>query len=150
MYYEANTKHRRGSTATDVSDRIENLLKRENGYDKINQPVSKGTGLKLYFLFRQVSGITGTEAGILMKKEFTKRITMAGILSDLYCNDCNPFGVHPNRPYSCNHLAYSCYHRWYFWRILGRWFCRSCFGIMSFLQAPTDPTFSPIWASGGV
>ncbi|NLN64133.1 MAG: ECF transporter S component [Clostridiaceae bacterium] len=86
-----------------------------------------------------------------MKKEFTKRITMAGILSAIcIVMTVTPLGFIPIGPIRATILHIPVIIAGIFGGYWVGGFVGLVFGIMSFLQAPTDPTFSPIWASGGV
>lgn len=84
-----------------------------------------------------------------MKNNRTKQLTLAGIL----CGICivmsmTPLGYVPVGPIKATILHVPVIIGGIFG---GYWiggFTGLVFGITSFLQAPTDPTFSPIWASG--
>lgn len=84
-----------------------------------------------------------------MKKVSTKQITMAGILSAIVIvMSLTPLGYVPVGPVRATILHIPVIIAGIFG---GYWiggFTGLVFGITSFLQAPTDPTFSPIWASG--
>lgn len=83
-----------------------------------------------------------------MKKVSTKQITMAGILSAIVIvMSLTPLGFVPVGPVRATILHIPVIIAAIFG---GYWiggFTGLVFGIVSFLQAPTDPTFSPIWAS---
>lgn len=84
-----------------------------------------------------------------MKKVSTKQITMAGILSAIVIvMSLTPLGYVPVGPVRATILHIPVIIAGIFG---GYWIggiTGLVFGITSFLQAPTDPTFSPIWASG--
>lgn len=83
-----------------------------------------------------------------MKKVSTKQVTMAGILSAIcIVMSLTPLGYVPVGPVKATILHIPVIIAGIFG---GYWiggFTGLVFGITSFLQAPTDPTFSPIWAS---
>jgi uncharacterized membrane protein len=85
-----------------------------------------------------------------MKKVSTKKITMAGILSAIcIIMSLTPLGYVPVGPIRATILHIPVIIAGIFG---GYWIggiTGLVFGITSFLQAPTDPTFSPIWASAG-
>ena len=83
-----------------------------------------------------------------MKKVSTRQITMAGILSAIcIVMALTPLGYVPVGPVKATILHIPVIIAGIFG---GYWIggiTGLVFGITSFLQAPTDPTFSPIWAS---
>ncbi|MBP7176939.1 MAG: ECF transporter S component [Thermoclostridium sp.] len=83
-----------------------------------------------------------------MKKVSTKQITLAGILSAIcIVMSLTPLGYVPVGPVKATILHIPVIIAGIFG---GYWIggiTGFVFGITSFLQAPTDPTFSPIWAS---
>lgn len=83
-----------------------------------------------------------------MKKNRTKQMAMAGILSGIcIVMALTPLGFVPVGPIRATILHIPVIIAGIFG---GYWiggFVGLVFGVMSFLQGPTDPTFSPIWAS---
>ena len=85
-----------------------------------------------------------------MKKVPTKRITMAGILSAIcIVMSLTPLGYIPVGPVRATILHIPVIIAGIFGGYWVGGITGLVFGITSFLQAPTDPTFSPIWASAG-